>query len=123
MAHQAPLSMEFSRQEHWSGVSFPSQVSELQTENIPSICSSTVCASYSCYIHSPLKFSLSFSHLRNNVTRVTARRWPQNCQGTDEPSLHTAWCHSTPLTLHTQQDTKDSQEAGGQLCQLRKCQV
>ena len=24
VAHQAPLSMEFSRQEHWSGLPFPS---------------------------------------------------------------------------------------------------
>ena len=24
VAHQAPLPMEFSRQEHWSGLSFPS---------------------------------------------------------------------------------------------------
>ena len=24
LAHQAPLSMEFSRQEHWSGLPFPS---------------------------------------------------------------------------------------------------
>ena len=24
VAHQAPLSMEFSRQEHWNGLSFPS---------------------------------------------------------------------------------------------------
>ena len=24
IAHQAPLSMEFSRQEHWSGLPFPS---------------------------------------------------------------------------------------------------
>ena len=29
VAHQAPLSMEFSRQEHWGGQSFPSQ------ENLP----------------------------------------------------------------------------------------
>ena len=29
VAHQAPLSMEFSRQEHWGGRSFPSQ------ENLP----------------------------------------------------------------------------------------
>ena len=28
-AHQAPLSMEFSRQEYWSGLPFPSPSSEL----------------------------------------------------------------------------------------------
>jgi len=27
-AHQAPLSLGFSRQEHWSGLSFPSPVHE-----------------------------------------------------------------------------------------------
>ena len=26
MAHQAPLSMEFSRQEYWSGLPFPSPI-------------------------------------------------------------------------------------------------
>ena len=27
-AHQAPLSLEFSRQEHWSGLPFPSPMHE-----------------------------------------------------------------------------------------------
>ena len=31
-AHQAPLSLEFSRQEHWSGLPFPS----LQADSLPS---------------------------------------------------------------------------------------
>ena len=31
VAHQAPLSMEFPRQEYWSGLLFPSQ------ENLPSV--------------------------------------------------------------------------------------
>ena len=29
-AHQAPLSLEFSRQEHWSGLPFPSPMHESQ---------------------------------------------------------------------------------------------
>ena len=30
-AHQAPLSLGFSRQEHWSGLPFPSQMHESET--------------------------------------------------------------------------------------------
>ena len=29
-AHQAPPSLEFSRQEHWSGLPFPSPIASLQ---------------------------------------------------------------------------------------------
>ena len=47
VAHQAPLSMEFSRQEHWSGLPFPSpedlpdsgnepRAHELQANSLPS---------------------------------------------------------------------------------------
>ena len=47
MAHQAPLSMEFSRQEYWSGLLFPSpgnlpnswtkpRSPELQADSLPS---------------------------------------------------------------------------------------
>ena len=47
VAHQAPLSMEFSRQEYWSGLSFPSPGDRpdsgiktwspaLQTDSLPS---------------------------------------------------------------------------------------
>ena len=32
-AHQAPLSMEFSRQEYWSGLSFPSPSSYESVQN------------------------------------------------------------------------------------------
>ena len=32
-AHQAPLSLGFSRQEHWSGLPFPSPVHEGKSEN------------------------------------------------------------------------------------------
>ena len=32
-AHQAPLSLEFSRQEHWSGLPFPSPVHENESES------------------------------------------------------------------------------------------
>ena len=38
VAHQAPMSMEFSRQEHWSGLLFPSPVDLLD--------SGTSCVSY-----------------------------------------------------------------------------
>ena len=33
VAHQAPLSMEFSRQEHWSGLPFPSPMHESENES------------------------------------------------------------------------------------------
>ena len=47
VAHQAPLSMRFSRQEHWSGLPFPSpgdlpdpgiepRSPDLQTDSLPS---------------------------------------------------------------------------------------
>ena len=32
-AHQAPLSLGFSRQEHWSGVPFPSPMHESESES------------------------------------------------------------------------------------------
>ena len=32
-AHQAPLSLGFSRQEHWSGLPFPSPVHESENES------------------------------------------------------------------------------------------
>ena len=32
-AHQAPLSLGFSRQDHWSGLPFPSPVHEGKSEN------------------------------------------------------------------------------------------
>ena len=32
-AHQAPLALGFSRQEHWSGLPFPSPVHESETES------------------------------------------------------------------------------------------
>ena len=32
-AHQAPLSLEFSRQEHWSGLPFPSPMHESENES------------------------------------------------------------------------------------------
>ena len=32
-AHQAPLSLGFSRQEHWSGLPFPSQCIEVKSES------------------------------------------------------------------------------------------
>ena len=32
-AHQAPLSLGFSRQEHWSGLPFPSPMHEVKSES------------------------------------------------------------------------------------------
>ena len=32
-AHQAPLSLGFSRQEHWSGLPFPSPMHEMKSES------------------------------------------------------------------------------------------
>ena len=40
VAHQAPLSMEFSRQEYWSGLPFPTlengiKIGEMKASNVP----------------------------------------------------------------------------------------
>ena len=46
-AHQAPLSLGFSRQEHWSGLPFPSPVHENESEvaqSCPSLCDPMDCS-------------------------------------------------------------------------------
>ena len=37
MAHQAPLSMGFSRQEYWSGLPFPSPVIKYEMSEVKSL--------------------------------------------------------------------------------------
>ena len=44
-AHQAPLSLGFSRQEHWSGLPFPSSMHESEvTESCPTLSDPTDCS-------------------------------------------------------------------------------
>ena len=51
VAHQAPLSMEFSRQEYWSGLSFPSPRGSSQPRDQAHI-SSVFCISRRILYHS-----------------------------------------------------------------------
>ena len=46
-AHQAPLSLGFSKQEHWSGLPFPSPVHESEKSEVAQSCP-TLCNSMDC---------------------------------------------------------------------------
>ena len=48
VAHQAPLSLGFSRQEHWSGVPFPSPMHESESENEVTQLCPTLCDPMDC---------------------------------------------------------------------------
>ena len=51
-AHQAPPSLGFSRQEHWSGLPFPSPVHESEvTQSCPTICNPMDCSLPGSSIH------------------------------------------------------------------------
>ena len=58
-AHQAPPSMGFSRQEYWSGVPSPSQLSLLAVPYCPSLNSVLIFCSYSVYRRT---YSLTFCY-------------------------------------------------------------
>ena len=47
-AHQAPPSMGFSRQEHWSGVPFPSPVMKVKSESEVAQSCPTLCDPMDC---------------------------------------------------------------------------
>ena len=47
-AHQAPPSLGFSRQEHWSGLPFPSPVHERKSESEVSLSCPTLCNPMDC---------------------------------------------------------------------------
>ena len=51
-AHQAPLSLGFSRQEHWSGLQFPSPMSESEvTQLCPTLSNPMACSLPGSSIH------------------------------------------------------------------------
>ena len=55
-AHQAPLSLGFSRQEHWSGLPFPSPVHERKSESevaqsCPALCNPMDCSLPGSSVH------------------------------------------------------------------------
>ena len=53
-AHQAPLSLGFSRQEHWSGLPFPSPMHESEsevTQSCPTLCDPMDCSLPGSSIH------------------------------------------------------------------------
>ena len=51
-AHQAPLSLGFSRQEHWSGLPFPSPVRESEVAQLcPTLCSPMDCSLPGSSVH------------------------------------------------------------------------
>ena len=55
-AHQAPLSLGFSRQEHWSGLTFPSPMMKVKSENevaesYPTLCDPMDCSLPGSSIH------------------------------------------------------------------------
>ena len=53
-AHQAPLSLGFSRQEHWSGLPFPSPVHESESEvaqSCPTLSDPIDCSLPGCSVH------------------------------------------------------------------------
>ena len=47
-AHQAPLSLGFSRQEHWSGLPFPSPMHESESESEAAQSCPTLCDPMDC---------------------------------------------------------------------------
>ena len=55
-AHQAPPSLGFSRQEHWSGLPFPSPVHERKSESevaqsCPTLCDPRDCSLPGSFVH------------------------------------------------------------------------
>ena len=51
-AHQAPLSLGFSRQEHWSGLPFPSPMQESEvTQSCPTLCDPMDCSLPGSSVH------------------------------------------------------------------------
>ena len=61
-AHQAPLSLGFSRQEHWSGLPFPSPMHESENESEVAQCSPTLRDPMDCSLLAPP--SIEFSKAR-----------------------------------------------------------
>ena len=64
-AHQAPLSLEFSRQEHWSGLPFPSPVHESEVK-VKSLSRVRLC--------DPMDCSLSGSSV-HGICQARVREW------------------------------------------------
>ena len=52
-AHQAPLSLGFSRQEHWSGLPFPSPMREVKSERKLAQSCPTLCNPMDCSLPGP----------------------------------------------------------------------
>ena len=56
-SHQAPLSLRFSRQEHWSGLPFPSPMCESEsqvTQSSPTLCDPMDCSMPGLPVHHQL---------------------------------------------------------------------
>ena len=76
-AHQAPPSLGFSRQEHWSGLPFPSPVCESEVPQPclcdPMDCSLPGCATHGIFLTRVLEWgaiaslNLCLGHIKNNL--------------------------------------------------------
>ena len=81
-AHQAPLSLGFSRQEHWSGLPFPSPVHESEVaQSCPTLSDPMDCSLPGSSIHgifqaSVLEWCLVQSYC-SLVYRPTGHLWPR----------------------------------------------
>ena len=91
VAHQAPLSMEFSRQEYWNGLPFPSPFAPViiistiylrvcsVTQSCPTLCYPMDCSLPGCSIHRifqakiPVWVAISFSRGQTPVSCTAGR--------------------------------------------------
>ena len=68
-AHQAPLSLGFSRQEHWSGWPFPSPVHEVKSESevaqsCPTLSDPMDCSLLGSSIHGVLQARVPYKYMQ-----------------------------------------------------------
>ena len=117
VAHQAPLSMGFSRQEYWSGLPFPSPRDLLNPGNLPDTGNPTLSISHIgrwvlyqwCHLGSP-QVSFRFNALEKERTRwapflctFTFRmEMSEHCQLTNSLSLRNTYLSHTAVLLEWQ---------------------
>ena len=100
-AHQAPPSLGFSRQEHWSGLPFPSPMHESEsevTESCPTLSDSMDCSLPGSSVHGIFQAgvlewgAIAFSGLP--FTKVV-----QSTPPNPSPSIYPPWLHRSLLLL------------------------
>ena len=85
-AHRAPLTMEFCRQEHWSGLPFPSPKGGYHAKIMAKICTGLTINIF-LKRHLPIKLKLSKNFLlREKVGPLFASMWFLQAYFQSEPS-------------------------------------